>query len=351
MSQWKFDRRTTQTRAIRVALGAMLGAVLLTVLVETPRALGYSQYSTSTTTGNCATCHGGFRTNPYTSLVDGQSWANSLHNIHRNTMLNGDCDTCHSSAGEFPTAIGSSAGGTGLSPYGCSGCHGRAEDGTNPGTTQGFGAGLRQRHWRAGRTGCGDLGCHADANPTSKTPARENVPPPYYASPGTNHPAMPTDPCNPSPTYPENFVGTTLGLDNDGNGAFDGGDAACSTVVGTPGEAGVSAHLLVTGHNKATGDISVSYGTACLASGNTIEYGRLANLSTYGYEGQVCGIGNTGAASFNLPSGSFFFVVVANDGSAEGSYGTKVQGGVATERPEDSGAACPVPQNLTLRCD
>jgi len=36
---------------------------------------------------------------------------------------------------------------------------------------------------------------------------------------------MPSDPCNPAADgYPENFAGTTLGLDNDGNDLYDEAD-------------------------------------------------------------------------------------------------------------------------------
>jgi len=37
------------------------------------------------------------------SPVDGQLWGN-IHNLHRQTMLNGDCSTCHSPSGPRTTS-------------------------------------------------------------------------------------------------------------------------------------------------------------------------------------------------------------------------------------------------------
>ena len=83
-----------------------------------------------------------------------------------------------------------------------------------------------------------------------------------------------------------------------------------------------------------------------------MEYGPLSSLATYGYGGQVCGIGNAGSATFNAPAASSFFLVVARNASKEGSYGRRRTGATLAERPEDaSSAACPIPQDLSLRCD
>ncbi len=58
-------------------------------------------------------------------------------------------------------------------------------------------------------------------------PVGEDVPPPYYFTPDADHPAKPTDPCNPDPNYVEKMrdgsgviLGSLDGLNNDGD--FDG---------------------------------------------------------------------------------------------------------------------------------
>ena len=56
--------------------------------------------------------------------------------------------------------------------------------------------------------------------------------PPYYATPDAAHPNKPTDPCNPNGE--EDFVGTLIGLDNDGDNLFDLNDTDCQVVVPAP---------------------------------------------------------------------------------------------------------------------
>jgi hypothetical protein len=181
-----------------------------------PGADAYSTYSPG-----CAACHGDFRDSPYTSLADGQSWGDDLHDVHRNTMLSGECDACHTTGGRTPVFTNSSNGGNGLAGLSCAGCHGRTEDNTGIGSE---GAGLRQHHWNAGVT-C-STSCHADSNPAAFTPVGENVLPPFYANPGTGHDNIPTDPCNSDGS--EDFVGGSNGLDNDGDEAYDAADSDCS---------------------------------------------------------------------------------------------------------------------------
>lgn len=318
-----------------------------------PRPLAYDQYSAARDATNCRACHGDFRAAPYVSKVDGQSWGENLHDVHRTTMLGGDCGVCHFTA-RFPAFIGKSGGGTGAyaaEAYGCAGCHGRAADGTGSATvpSQGYGAGLRQSHYRAGQTLC--VNCHADANPANKVVAVESVLPPYYDNGDAGHPVQPSAPCNPGPAFNENFAGTSLGLDNDGNGQFDTADAACQPAGASPGEVSRQSPMTVTAYDKLSGALTIAYTPGCGATGNTIEFGPLASVATYGYGGQVCGMGNTGSASFVLPANSFF-LVVGHDATKEGSYGTRLSSGTSAERPEDTGSAtCPLPQNLANRCD
>jgi len=333
-----------------VVLGTML------VLSLGP-ALAWVQYSVSKTSGYCADCHGGFRSKPYTELGTGLVWSDSLHNVHQD-MVSSDCDVCHLASGKFPTRLGESAGGTLLDPVGCAGCHGRAEDGIGSGAV-GWSAGQRQHHDRAGISSC--VGCHADSDPTAFTPVGEDVRPPYYVDGGGSaaYPLLSQDPCSDpgnalSPE--EDFDGASRGLDNDGDLAFDMLDSDCAGVVESPGEtAGQGLALMeITGHDAGARTMDITYGATCAASENTIVYGPLDQLFLYGYTGVECYCGNTESftwTGYPHPDivDSFFFLIVANDGVSEGSYGLRT-GGI--ERPwHDWNLVCPMPQELADRCD
>jgi hypothetical protein len=120
-----------------------------------------------------------------------------------------------------------------------------------------------------------------------------------------------------------------------------------------PGEAGAGAPLIVEDFDQATGMMSISYGVPCAASDHTIEYGELsrANLESYSWSGQECALGTDGVydwATGGAPA-SLFFVVVANNGEEEGSYGRSSYG---FERAEDAtSVACPATQNLQYACE
>jgi hypothetical protein len=128
----------------------------------------------------------------------------------------------------------------------------------------------------------------------------------------------------------------------------------CAPPAG-PGEAAAwpSGMLRVTGYDAGTDTLSLSYGVPCSATNHVIEFGALdaASLSTYDWSGQECGVGATGFHDWSvggLPE-SLFFVIVAQDGTSSGSYGTD---GAGQERPEDAASLdCPLPQSLGDRCD
>ena len=203
-------------RPFTVGLG-LLGALAL-VSIWTSGANAYKNYN------GCAKCHGGFRSSPYVSLSDGSKWGDSLHNLHRYSMLSGDCSACHQPGGRTPVSLDFSTGTDGLDTS-CIGCHGRDGEG---------GAGLRQHHWNAGKTTCGD--CHPDSDPFNFTPAGEDLLPPYYSDPPTKtHPDAPTDPCNPvAAGFPEDYAGSSIGLDNDGDLIYDEADPDCVEPAPTP---------------------------------------------------------------------------------------------------------------------
>ena len=201
--------------------------------------------------GNCQTCHGQFRAtneensrpylrDEYISLADGRRWSVlyqeleadqveeevGLHDIHRHVIVDkigrSRCNVCHQDNGRYPVILNSSAGGEGLEPIGCMGCHGRnAVNGQR-------GAGLRQHHTNSGINVCKT--CHWDADPANYRPEGENVLPSYYAAPNDIFVNKPTDPCN--QRGDENYAGGPTGLDNDGDGRYDMSDPDCSPPAG-----------------------------------------------------------------------------------------------------------------------
>jgi hypothetical protein len=130
--------------------------------------------------------------------------------------------------------------------------------------------------------------------------------------------------------------------------------ADCAVVAATPGEAGdPGGQMLLAEYDDATGIIALTYGDGCEATDHVIQYGDLtqASIAAYSWSGQVCGLGMGGAYAWTPPASpeSLFFVIVGNNGTVEGSYGLD---GSGAERPEDVlGAVCPLPQDLTNRCD
>jgi hypothetical protein len=165
---------------------------------------------------------------PYVAFTDGATWTPDLHDIHRNTMLNMDCATCHTLPNFFPVFIGSSTGGNGLPPIGCLGCHGREEDLGHDAISPGRGAGLNQHHHRAGVTECAQ--CHTDADPAQYRAVGEHVLPAYYFVPDAAHPSKPTDSCSAS----ERFVSPLEGLDNDGDQLYELADPDCQRASPAP---------------------------------------------------------------------------------------------------------------------
>jgi hypothetical protein len=119
----------------------------------------------------------------------------------------------------------------------------------------------------------------------------------------------------------------------------------------TPGEV---RNLIVVDRDASTGEISIQFEPACAATDHHIEFGLVQDVAVPVYSGQICGIGDTGTyAGFNPGSGSYFFVVVGNDGiGVEGSYGTSFVGGLHAERPDDlNDPLCVFAQDLNERCD
>lgn len=174
-------------------LGFVVGFALL---LYAPPGMTYSTYSGSSGASNCAnpSCHGDFR-----------EGSPSNHSVHvGGSDMTTNCNLCHYGNGETdekPVYIGES----GETPdYSCTGCHQFA--------------GLLARH--DGISGCG---CH---NPFP-TPEPESTLPAYY---GRTDVAL-ENPCRIGKTNGgEDFSGDGQGLDNDGDGLYDGNDPDCAGV-------------------------------------------------------------------------------------------------------------------------
>jgi hypothetical protein len=157
-----------------------------------PEAGAFENYS------GCSGCHGGFRSGNYASKVDGSLWNDDMHDVHRRTMLSDDCGACHRDGDNQTPVILDQSQSSNARSISCVGCH--------------DGPGLREHHRNSGAHSCS--GCHS----TNETPAGEDVQRPYYEG-------LSIDPCNPAGS--EDFAGSNIGLDNDGDLDYDTGDPDC----------------------------------------------------------------------------------------------------------------------------
>jgi hypothetical protein len=327
----------------RYILGVALAGGLMYLLLGS-MAQAYQTYHDPATpgAGHCATsgCHDTF------------PGRGAAHDLHVPAFTN-DCDFCHTGSGRNnPYTMWSNHPDN---PYGCAGCHGRDygetsaqtyDNGTdflNPaGAPKMSGYGLRKQHKNKGVTVCEN--CHADVSQAFIQ--AESVDPPNYAHPNVDI----TDACNTDGTEDgtgEPMGEDTVGLDNDGDTFIDGADSDCGAAAG-PGEVSKSPlpQLLVTAHDQVNGNITITYGSACSTTDNSLEFGDLASVGSYTYAGRVCNIGNTGTYVWTYGAGSQFFLIVGDDGSIQGSYGLDSAG---TERPADA-AGC-VTYDISGRCD
>jgi hypothetical protein len=191
--------RWATTLAASLTLAAGIGLAV-------PQAAGYERYN-----DGCHYCHGHFfdGASPRGSVFP----ANSKHEMHKNQgFIGAACTLCHGGPDNGADWLAAS-GGTDVNPgVGCVGCHGRAYDGIGD-----SGVGLRAAHNGL----C--VGCHPD----DPAPLPENVLPTYYGTEDTNI----LDPCNLPPDYTEsNTYNDLTGLDNDGDGYYDGDDPDCQDV-------------------------------------------------------------------------------------------------------------------------
>ncbi len=101
--------------------------------------------------------------------------------------------------------------------------------------------------------------------------------------------------------------------------------------------------------------IDLSYTPGCGTVDNAIYWGTGPIAGSPAWSQAACFLGNTGRASFDPgdpPDGGFFyFVIVGQSSTAEGSYGQSFNGASDTERPEAAGiGSCDKPQDFTGVC-
>jgi dienelactone hydrolase len=121
--------------------------------------------------------------------------------------------------------------------------------------------------------------------------------------------------------------------------SLDSNEAEISTPgAKVPQEASPAAAPMLASSGFGTA-IEITYRPADCALDHVVYWGQAAApLASLEWTEQVCGLGASGSASFDPgapPAGAWlYFVIVGNDGSQEGSYGTDSEG---RERPEASG--------------
>jgi hypothetical protein len=267
-----------------LCIGGLVALTLLVWLVAAPPARGWETYHDPAQDGAgfCADCHSTFPDR------------GALHDLHVNT-LTGTCNLCHTGAGRNNPFTMWSTGVSGIpeTRFGCAGCHGRDygrtielpngyDNGSATFDLNGLpkmsGWGLRRAHAANGVTEC--AGCHLDGagNPPTDDdglPSAEGpeslamTQPPYYDSAGGSFTNI-TGTCNTDGSEDSNINDPdSLGLDNDGDGLYDGDDPDCQ-------EGGVC------------GDGTVDPGEDC-DDGNTDPGDCCAADCTYEAVGSTCG--------------------------------------------------------------
>jgi hypothetical protein len=121
----------------------------------------------------------------------------------------------------------------------------------------------------------------------------------------------------------------------------------CIFALSNPKEASPGGDLLV--ERLSTSTVEVTYTPACGATGHTLYSGNLATLQASGisWTQRHCFIGTSGNAVINPGAGSVYFVVAANNGSTEGSYG---RGSAGERPPAGAGSGCQYTQDLSGSC-
>jgi hypothetical protein len=117
-----------------------------------------------------------------------------------------------------------------------------------------------------------------------------------------------------------------------------------------PGEPSANGGMTASRASSGT-RVDLAYLPGCGTLDNAIYWGTGPIAGSVAWTNAACAIDDTGVGSFDpgdpAPGSFFYFVIVGQNGTKEGSYGT----GAAGERAEAAGVgACDKPQNLTGTC-
>ena len=117
-----------------------------------------------------------------------------------------------------------------------------------------------------------------------------------------------------------------------------------------PKEASPEGHMTASRAVSGTA-VNVAYAPGCGTTDNAVYWGSGPILGSLSWTNAACSLGNTGLAAFDptdpAPDSFFYFVIVGQSATKEGSYGTVN----SVERPEAIGiGACDKPQDLTGTC-
>ena len=194
---------------------SFMAIAFLAVLLWIGSAQNVSAYLTWKS--GCTDCHSSFKDAGSTKLNN--TWLDDKHDVHRRQMMTNLCGTCHVVNGDDPL-LNESRGEPGLAGVSCMGCHG-VDPRPDVADNTWWGSGLRLHHANENvGTDDGGMLC-ADCHDDDPAPLGENAVPIYYG--GTNVNVF--DPCNLDGS--ENWTTDGLGLDNDGDLAYDNLDSDC----------------------------------------------------------------------------------------------------------------------------
>ncbi len=130
----------------------------------------------------------------------------------------------------------------------------------------------------------------------------------------------------------------------------------CSSgTAANPKEASPSGSPMTVGRPSSGAGLEVNYFPACGALDNAMYWGANPISGAVAWTSSACVLGNTGRATFDpgtpVPGAFYYFVVVGQTSTKEGSYGQAWGPSGPTERPQAVGVgACDRPQDLTGVC-